>query len=216
MTGTSRDARRLEVAKALGADDVIDVETEDPLERIREITGGRGVDVALDCTSGAGTAPTLLAIEAAKRRAATMVVQSEGDADFASFPMGRISRKGMTLKAARGHSYRSVELALQHLGSGRFPPRPDDDPLLRPNRVGLRHQVRWRGGGPRRYPRVGHAVEVIQPFPQAGGHRTVECPRPRPVEGLGRIIYNGPTRMRLAAPCSALDRAEVLDVVCSR
>ena len=121
MTGTSRDARRLEVAKALGADDVIDVETEDPLERIREITGGRGVDVALDCTSGAGTAPTLLAIEAAKRRAATMVVQSEGDADFASFPMGRISRKGMTLKAARGHSYRSVELALQHLGSGRFP-----------------------------------------------------------------------------------------------
>jgi hypothetical protein len=27
----------------------------------------------------------------------------------------------MTLKSARGHSYRAVELALQHLASGRFP-----------------------------------------------------------------------------------------------
>ena len=48
ITGTSRDARRLEVAKALGADDVIDVEREDPLARINEITGGKGVPVVYD------------------------------------------------------------------------------------------------------------------------------------------------------------------------
>ena len=100
VTGTSKDARRLEVAKAMGADDVIDVENEDPLERILEITGGLGVDVSVDCTVGAGTAPTLLGIEAAKRRGAVLVVQGE-DSEFPSFPIGRMTRKYITLKSAR-------------------------------------------------------------------------------------------------------------------
>jgi threonine dehydrogenase-like Zn-dependent dehydrogenase len=45
VAGTSKDARRLEVARAFGADDVIDVENEDALARILETTDGRGVDV---------------------------------------------------------------------------------------------------------------------------------------------------------------------------
>jgi len=121
VTGTSKDARRLEVAKAFGADDVIDVEKEDALTRILQSTGGRGVDVVLDCTVGAGTAPTLLGIEATKRRGGTMVVQGEGNQEFPSFPIGRLTRKGITLKSARGHSYRAVELALHQLASHRFP-----------------------------------------------------------------------------------------------
>jgi threonine dehydrogenase-like Zn-dependent dehydrogenase len=119
VTGTSRDARRLEVATALGADVVIDVERENPLGRILAATDGRGVDVAIDCAGG--TAPTLLAIEALKRRGGTMVVQGEGNATFPDFPIGRLTRKGITLKSARGHSYRAVELALQHLAARRFP-----------------------------------------------------------------------------------------------
>jgi threonine dehydrogenase-like Zn-dependent dehydrogenase len=121
VTGTAKDARRLEVAMALGADEVIDVEKEDALARVLEITDRRGVDVVLDCTVGAGTAPTLLGIEAAKRRGATMVVQGEGHQEFPSFPIGRLTRKAITLKSARGHSYRAVELALQQLASHRFP-----------------------------------------------------------------------------------------------
>jgi threonine dehydrogenase-like Zn-dependent dehydrogenase len=121
VTGMSKDARRLEVARKLGADDVIDVQKEDPLSRVMEITGGRGVDVVIDCTVGAGPAPTLLGIEATKRRGGTMVVQGEGNAKFPDFPIGRLTRKGMTLKSARGHSYRAVELALHHLASKRFP-----------------------------------------------------------------------------------------------
>ena len=121
VTGTSKDARRLEVAKALGADAVIDVQREDPLERTLEITGGRGVDVVVDCTSGAGRAAVLLGIEATKRRGGTMVVQGEGNQKFPDFPIGRLTRKGMTLKSARGHSYRAVELALHTLASHRFP-----------------------------------------------------------------------------------------------
>ena len=121
ITGTANDTRRLEVAQALGADVTINVQTEDPLARVMEATGGRGVDVVVDCTSGAGSAPVLLGIEATKRRAGTMIVQAEGNAEFPSFPLGRLTRKGMTLKSARGHSYRAVELGLQALASGRFP-----------------------------------------------------------------------------------------------
>ena len=121
VTGTSSDEKRLEVAKAMGADDVIDVQQEDPLERINEITGGRGVDVVLDCTSGAGSAPMLLGIEALKRRGGTIVVQGGEVSEFPSFPLGRLTRKGITMKSARGHNYRAVELALHQLAAHRFP-----------------------------------------------------------------------------------------------
>ena len=120
VTGTAKDERRLEVAKAMGADYVININEEDPLERIMDITGGLGIDVSVDCTVGSGTAPTLLGIEAAKRRGATLVVQGE-DGEFPNFPIGRMTRKYITLKSARGHSYKSVEVGLHQIASRRFP-----------------------------------------------------------------------------------------------
>jgi threonine dehydrogenase-like Zn-dependent dehydrogenase len=120
VTGTSKDAARMEVAKKLGADYVIDVQKEDPLARIKEITGGKGMDVVLDCTAGAGTLPILLGVEALKRKAGTMVVQGEM-ADFPNFPIGRMTVKYITLKSARGHSFKACELALEQLASKRFP-----------------------------------------------------------------------------------------------
>ena len=120
VTGTSKDRARLEVAKLMGADHVIDVDQEDPLERIREITGGKGVDVVLDCTAGAGTVPILLGVEALKRKAGTMVIQGEFP-EFPNFPIGKVTTKAITLKSARGHSYRACELALAQLASRRFP-----------------------------------------------------------------------------------------------
>jgi len=120
VTGTSKDAKRMEIAKRLGADHAIDVQKEDPLARINAITGGKGVDVALDCTAGAGTQPVLLGVDALKRKAGTMVIQGEM-AEFPSFPVGKITVKYVTIKSARGHSYRACELALAQLASHRFP-----------------------------------------------------------------------------------------------
>lgn len=120
VTGTTRDAARLELAKALGADHVIDVMTEDAFGRVMEITGGKGVDVVLDCTAGAGVAPVLLGIDALKRRAGTLLIQGELAA-FPDFPVKKVTEKAITIKSARGHSYRSCELALAQLASGRFP-----------------------------------------------------------------------------------------------
>jgi threonine dehydrogenase-like Zn-dependent dehydrogenase len=120
VTGTSRDAARLQLATRLGADHLIDVQREDPLDRIMEITAGKGVDVVLDCTAGAGTSPVLLGIDALKRRGGTMVIQGE-IAAFPAFPLKKLTEKAITIKSARGHSYRACELAMRQLASGRFP-----------------------------------------------------------------------------------------------
>jgi len=47
LTGT-RD-NRLEIGKQLGADHVINVRNEDVVEKVRELTGGKGVDYVLEC-----------------------------------------------------------------------------------------------------------------------------------------------------------------------
>jgi threonine dehydrogenase-like Zn-dependent dehydrogenase len=120
VTGTSRDTARLELAKRLGADTVIDVQAEDPAEKTMDVTGGRGVDVVLDCTSGAGTAPVLLGIDVLKRREGTLLIQGELAA-FPDFPVKKITEKAITVKSARGHSFRACELAVKQLASGRFP-----------------------------------------------------------------------------------------------
>jgi threonine dehydrogenase-like Zn-dependent dehydrogenase len=120
VTGTSRDRARLDLAKTLGADHVIDVDAEDPLTQVLELTGGAGVDVVLDCTAGAGTTPVLLGIDALKRRAGTLLVQGELAA-FPDFPLKQLTEKAITIKSARGHSYRAVELAIAQLASKRFP-----------------------------------------------------------------------------------------------
>ncbi|MGH3367461.1 MAG: zinc-dependent alcohol dehydrogenase, partial [Nocardioidaceae bacterium] len=120
VTGTSRDAGRLELARALGADHVIDIMRDDPLTCIKDITAGRGVDVVLDCTAAAGVAPVLLGIDALKRREGTLLIQGELAA-FPDFPVKKVTEKAITIKSARGHGYRACELALEQLASGRFP-----------------------------------------------------------------------------------------------
>jgi 2-desacetyl-2-hydroxyethyl bacteriochlorophyllide A dehydrogenase len=51
LTGT-RD-NRLQIGRALGADHVINVRDEDAVEAVRRITGGKGVDYALECSGAA-------------------------------------------------------------------------------------------------------------------------------------------------------------------
>ena len=120
VTGTAKDGARLAVAKQLGADHAIDIQAEDALTRVMEITAGKGVDVVLDCTAGAGTTPVLLGVDALKRKGGTIVVQGEMN-EFPNFPIAKVTLKFITIKSARGHSYKACELALQQLASHRFP-----------------------------------------------------------------------------------------------
>src|SRR5919199_968796 len=88
-----------------------------------------GIEWALyDC--GAGFMSTVLIqgpgqqglsqVVACKQAGATLLVQGELDA-FPDFPLKKLTEKAITIKSARGHSYRAVELALAQLASKRFP-----------------------------------------------------------------------------------------------
>ena len=56
VTGMGADAERLAIAKSLGADHIIDVQAEDAVARVRELTGGYGADAVFEC---AGAQPSI-------------------------------------------------------------------------------------------------------------------------------------------------------------
>jgi len=118
VSGLARDARRLEVARSLGADHVVNVEKEDLVEKVKNYTGGRGVDLAIDVATG-GPATVLPALHALRAQGMLIVVP-RGD-EINPFPLDVIQRKCLTIKAVRGHSYQAVEMALRVIASGKYP-----------------------------------------------------------------------------------------------
>jgi threonine dehydrogenase-like Zn-dependent dehydrogenase len=116
VSGLARDAGRLDVARKFGAHFTINVEQEDLIQRVRDITGGDGVDAVIDVAGG----PTTLA-DGLKcvRKSGTVVFAYGGTID--KFPATEMNAKRVTLKAARGHSYQAVETAIELISSGSYP-----------------------------------------------------------------------------------------------
>ncbi len=50
LIGTRRDRSRLDIGRRFGADEIVTVEESDPVEAVRRITCGRGVDYAMECS----------------------------------------------------------------------------------------------------------------------------------------------------------------------
>jgi L-iditol 2-dehydrogenase len=50
VSGVSADKNRSTVARELGADHLVDVDREDVVERVKELTGGCGADVVFECS----------------------------------------------------------------------------------------------------------------------------------------------------------------------
>jgi len=65
-----------------------------------------------------GHDPILLGVEALKRKGGIMVVQ--GELRIPELPARESDHQWITIKSARGHSYRSCKLALAQLASDRF------------------------------------------------------------------------------------------------
>ena len=63
-----------------------------------------------------GTIPILLGIEALKRKAGIIVAQGKLR-QFPNFPLEKFTVKFITMKSARGHSYKACELALEQIAS---------------------------------------------------------------------------------------------------
>lgn len=118
ISGLQRDQPRLEVAKAFGADHVINVNQEDIEKRVREITAGHGVDLSID-TAGGGD--TLVKAIRLTRKAGTVLFAAAPPATPLEFQISDLLAGRLTLRPCRGHSFAAVELALQYIASHRFP-----------------------------------------------------------------------------------------------
>jgi len=55
VLGTGKDEERLALAKKLGADVTINVQSEDPAPRVLELTDGLGADLAIECAGAAAS-----------------------------------------------------------------------------------------------------------------------------------------------------------------
>jgi threonine dehydrogenase-like Zn-dependent dehydrogenase len=78
------------------------------------------VDAAVDTTSALSAEMVPLMIDLVKRKEGRIVVQSIGGT-VPDFPLEKVARKYITIKCCRGHSYASVELALQRIASEKHP-----------------------------------------------------------------------------------------------
>lgn len=120
VTGLGKDAARLDAAKRLGADHVIDVEANEFVSSIMDITAGRGADAVVDCTTGRNPIIFNQAIDVLVRRGGIVVTQAY---ELETFSLERLTGKYGTLRACRGHSYKSVAMGLEWIASREYPLR---------------------------------------------------------------------------------------------
>ncbi|MGH7390333.1 MAG: zinc-dependent alcohol dehydrogenase [Candidatus Rokuibacteriota bacterium] len=118
LTGT-RPAR-LGLGKALGADVTVNVREEDPVAVVREATGGRGVDVTIDCAGGDDTFDQSI-----------KMTKPGGRIILVGFYHGPVTadvadavRRNLTIHTERGEGGTSVGRALALLAAGRVRARP--------------------------------------------------------------------------------------------
>jgi len=116
LCGMGRDRARLDLALKLGADFAVDIESEDLAGIVMRETNGLGVDVVVDTTGDPDGSIVEQAISLSAKGAWLSLNGLKQQV-----PLNEIKKRYLTVKAPRGHSYGSVELALQLIGSGRWP-----------------------------------------------------------------------------------------------
>ena len=116
VTGTSKDRFRLDCALEIGADHAIDVDAEDPLVRVAEITGGTMADVVIDAASGHPITVNL-AMDLV-RKGGHVVVAGMKDKPLEGFHSDWIPTRRITIHPGAGLD---TEGAVRLINQGRVP-----------------------------------------------------------------------------------------------
>jgi threonine dehydrogenase-like Zn-dependent dehydrogenase len=114
------DSHRLEVARALGADIVVDAATDDVVGTVFEATDGFGANIVIDLAPGAGeTVETALA--AAAKTGIVILAASKHGNPVVGFGNDVVVRKELTVRGVRGRDPVSVTRAVELISSRRHP-----------------------------------------------------------------------------------------------
>ncbi|HWQ52754.1 MAG TPA: alcohol dehydrogenase catalytic domain-containing protein [Bryobacteraceae bacterium] len=109
------DCARLEIARAMGADVLVDVTKQDLAEVIRRETDGRGVDIAVNAS---GTAESVVASLAAVRPTGRLVQVGIAGRDV-TLPYDQLLYKQISLFGSVGHSLKSWRRVMNILEQGK-------------------------------------------------------------------------------------------------
>jgi threonine dehydrogenase-like Zn-dependent dehydrogenase len=120
VTGLTRDAPKLALAKEFGADHVIDVEQEDATRRVKELTDGRGADVVIEVSAYA-TAPVAESLHHVAMGGRIVLAGVKGFKPVPDFVSDLIVVKEATILGAFGVTARSYDAAIRLIESGRVP-----------------------------------------------------------------------------------------------
>ena len=115
VTGTSVDEERLKLAKELGADLTINVQTEDGLKIIKDVTNGYGSDVFLECSGNARS--IALGIEAV--RCQGKYTQMGVIGSDVTINLDRLANKEIKLTGVKAGKYSSWERAINYVQRGK-------------------------------------------------------------------------------------------------
>lgn len=128
---TCGDQAKIDYAINLGADDGINYKTEDFAERVKALTGGRGVDVVLDMV-GAPYFQKNLDVCAVEGRIAQVAYQHgfKAELNMQALMMKRLTWTGSTLRARPKHAKAEIAASLEEKV---WPLFEDNAKALRPN-----------------------------------------------------------------------------------
>jgi threonine dehydrogenase-like Zn-dependent dehydrogenase len=119
ITGLGRDAAKLALARELGADAAVDVEAEDVVERVRELTGG-GAEVVVDTTP---YAPQSLAhaVAIAVRRGRIVLAGLKGLRPTRELSADEVIYKELTIRGVLSMPVAETFRAIELIESRRYP-----------------------------------------------------------------------------------------------
>ncbi len=119
VTGLRKDAEKLALAREFGADHTIDVDAEDVVARVAEITDGAMADVVLELTPMAER-PISDAIEAVRHSGRIVFAGLKGNKPIPVIT-DRLINKGITIRGAYGVDADAYIEAIRIIESRRFP-----------------------------------------------------------------------------------------------
>lgn len=114
VLGTGADARRLELARALGADDTVDIEQTEARPVVEALTGGLGADIGFEC-SGAG-ASALGLLDLVRRGGQYAQIGLFGKP--VSWDLDQVCLKELSVTGSNASVPSAWDTALRLLGSG--------------------------------------------------------------------------------------------------
>lgn len=115
-----RDAERLRMAEAFGADLVVDVAVDDPVAALRSATGAPGADVVVDVTAKAPAA-LAQAVGLVRPGGTVVVAGTRGTDATPGFHPDHLVYKEIRLVGALGVDTGAYRAALDLIASGRHP-----------------------------------------------------------------------------------------------